>query len=130
MSLNDPLSNVLSKIDKAEEKGKNKIVVGPNSKTTRAVMNLLRDNKYIGKIDSFEDKKGGRLEINLLGAINKIGVIKPRFSSKVEEYKKYEKRFLPAFGFGFLIVSTNKGIMTQEQATKENLGGKLIAYVY
>ena len=70
------------------------------------------------------------IELNLLGNINKTGVIKPRHSVKVEGYQKFEKRYLAAFGFGFLIVSTNQGIMTQEDAITKKLGGKLIAYVY
>ena len=45
-------------------------------------------------------------------------------------YEKYEKRFLPAKGFGILIVSTPKGLMTHEEARKKKLGGVLIVYVY
>jgi small subunit ribosomal protein S8 len=130
MSLNDPLANVLSHILIEDRKGKGKILLSNNSKLIRIVLTLLKDNKYVGEIKETVDEKGGMLEVNLLGAINKIGVIKPRTQIKVADYKKYEKRYLPAFGFGVLIVSTNKGIMTQEEAIKQNLGGKLLAYVY
>lgn len=130
MSLNDPLANVLSHILIEDKKGKSLITLRNNSKTIRSVLNLLRDNNYLGEIKHTKDDRGGILAVNLLGAINKTGVIKPRHSVKVEDYKKFEKRYLPAFGFGFLVVSTNKGIMTQEEASKNNLGGRLIAYVY
>jgi len=130
MSLNDPLANVLSHILIEDRKGKRQIVVRNNSRLIKAVLNLLKDNNYLGEIKEIEDGKGGVLEINLLGAINKTGVIKPRYRVAASEYKKFEKRYLPAFGFGLLIVSTNKGMMTQESAVKNNLGGKLIAYVY
>ena len=66
----------------------------------------------------------------IISSINKTGVIKPKYSVKINEYEKFEKRYLAAFGFGFLIVSTNQGIMTQEDAITKKLGGKLIAYVY
>ena len=130
MSLNDPLANVLSHILTQDKKGKKSIITNHNSKVIKAVLTLLKKNKYLGDIKTTETGRGNALEINLLGAINNTGVIKPRHSVKVQDYKKFEKRYLPAFGFGFLIVSTNKGIMTQEDAAKQNLGGKLIAYVY
>lgn len=130
MTLNDPLANVLSHILIEDKKGRNQTVIGNNSKIIKEVLNLLKEHKYLGEAKPLKKGAGDALEINLLGAINKTGVIKPRYGVKVEDYKKFEKRFLPAFGFGFLIVSTNKGIMTQEEAIKQNLGGKLIAYVY
>jgi small subunit ribosomal protein S8 len=65
-----------------------------------------------------------------LNNINGCGVIKPRHSVKKDDYEKFEKRFLPAKGFGILIVSTPKGIMTQEGAKKEDSGGKLLAFIY
>jgi small subunit ribosomal protein S8 len=49
---------------------------------------------------------------------------------KTDEFEKWEKRFLPARGFGILLISTTKGIMTHEDAKKQHLGGKLLAYVY
>ncbi len=130
MTLNDPLANVLSHIMTEDKKGRKHTIIGNNSKMIREVLNLLKQHNYVGDIKETKHGLGNALEINLLGAINKTGVIKPRHGVKVEDYKKFEKRFLPAFGFGFLIVSTNKGIMTQEDAIKQNLGGKLLAYVY
>ena len=130
MSLNDPLANVLSHILIEERKGKEKVTLKPNSKIVKEVLAILRDNNYLGDVKEVVTSKGGYLEVNLLGAINKTGVIKPRYSVKIQDYKKFEKRYLPAFGFGFLIVTTNQGIMTQEKAIQKNLGGKLLAYVY
>jgi len=46
------------------------------------------------------------------------------------EYEKWEKRFLPAFDFGLLIVSTSQGVMTHKEAREKGIGGRLIAYVY
>jgi small subunit ribosomal protein S8 len=49
---------------------------------------------------------------------------------KRDQYEKWEKRFLPAVGFGILIVSTQKGVMTHATAIEQGMGGRLIAYVY
>ena len=68
--------------------------------------------------------------MNLLRNINDCGVVKPRFSFKVKDLEKFEKRYLPAKGMGILIVSTSKGYLTHEEAKKQNIGGRLIAYCY
>ena len=130
MSLNDTLANVMSHILIEDNKGKKEITVRPSSKLIINILKLLHENNYIGSFKEVKDLKGGYIIVNLLGNINKCGVIKPRYNVKSDNYEKFEKRYLPAYGFGFLIVSTNKGLMTGEDAIKNNMGGKLIAYVY
>ena len=130
MSLNDPLANVLSMIKSYESLGKRELVTKNNSKLIRTVLTILQDNKYLGSFEIEEDGKGGLLKLNLLGSINNVGVIKPRFSVKRGDYDSFEKRFLPARGFGILIISTNQGLLTHTDAKKRNLGGKLICYCY
>ena len=130
MSLNDPLANVLSHILIEDKKGRKTVTIKPSSKIVKDVLDIFNQKNYIGTYSENPDTKGSTLTLNLLGNINKCGVIKPRFNAKADEYEKFEKRYLPAYGFGFLIVSTNKGIMTQEEAVNKKLGGKLIAYVY
>lgn len=124
------MANVLSHIMTEDLKGKTKVIVKPSSNIIKKVLALLNERNYLGEIKPIDDGKGGKIEVSLLGAINKTGVIQPRHSVKLQDYKKFEKRYLPAFGFGFLIVTTNKGIMTHEEAIEKKLGGKLIAYVY
>ncbi len=130
MSLNDPLANVLSFIKNYETLGKKEIVTIYNSKTIRKILTILKEQGYLGDFEVIEDNKGGCLKINLLGKINKIGVIKPRFAIKKTDFEKYEKRFLPARGFGILIISTSQGIMTNEEAKQKGIGGKLLCYCY
>jgi small subunit ribosomal protein S8 len=126
MSLNDPLANVLSHITNVEKLNKKEVLVNDNNKTIRKVLDLMKENKYVGGYKETE----GKLNISLLGKVNKANVIKPRFSVKLEDYNKFEKRFLPAKDFGFLVISTSKGLMTHVQAKENNLGGRLIAYCY
>ena len=93
-------------------------------------LKIINENGYIGSFEVIKDGKSNLVKINLLGNINKCGVIKPRFPYKVEELNKFERRFLLARNFGFILVSTSKGLMTHEEARQKNLGGRLIAYVY
>ena len=128
--LNDPLANVLSYISNHEKLGRKEIVVGNNSIFIRQILTILNENNYVGEHKTIEDGKGSMLSINLLGTVNGIGVIKPRFNVKKTDYEKFEKRFLPAKDFGIIIVSTSQGLMTHIQAKEKNLGGKLICYCY
>lgn len=130
MAMNDTLAAALGKLLNAEKVGKNICVVSPISKMTTTVLDIMKDKHYIGEYKIIEDGKGGKIEINLIGGINNCGVIKPRFGVKKDGYTKFEKRFLPALGFGFMIVSTSQGIMIQSEAREKELGGKLIAFVY
>ncbi|MBI2564459.1 30S ribosomal protein S8 [Candidatus Woesearchaeota archaeon] len=128
--LNDPLANVMENIAQKENQGKKECILHPCSKFILNVLKLLQKNHYLGDQELVLDKRGGVLKINLLGRINKCGVVKPRFSVKVNNFEKFEKRYLPAKDMGILVVSTSKGLMTQEEAKKQNIGGKLLVYCY
>ena len=128
--LNDPLANALSKIMNNERLGKNTCKIKPISKVIKNIFKIMNEHGYIGDFKETEDGKGGFIEINLLGKLNKAGAIKPRYSVKADGYEKFEKRYLPAKDFGLLLVSTTQGIMTHDQAKKKKLGGVLLAYCY
>ncbi|MEK6854265.1 MAG: 30S ribosomal protein S8 [Nanoarchaeota archaeon] len=128
--LNDTLSNVLSVINNAEQRGMKQCSVKPSSKLITKVLEIMNSGLYIGSCKVIEDGKGDVVEISLIGAINKCGSIKPRFSVKIGSYEKFERRFLPAKDFGMLIISTTKGIMTHTDAKARGIGGKLLAYCY
>ncbi len=128
--LNDPLAAALAKIMNAEKVGKREVVIRPASKLIKTILNIMNEHSYLGSFEEMEDEKGGALKVNLLGNINKCGVIKPRFSTKYNTYEKWEKRYLPAKDFGIIIVSTSQGIMIHPQAGEKKVGGKLLAYCY
>ena len=130
MALNDTLANTLSNILNAEKKGKFVYIAKPASKMIKNVLNILHQRNYLGSLKIMEDSRGGSIEVNLIGNINKCGVIKPRFSIKCDEFEKFEKRFLPAKNFGILIVSTPNGLITHHEAKQQKIGGRLIAYCY
>ena len=128
--LNDPLSNAMSYILNNEQTGRTECLIKPSSKMTKEVFKVMKDNGYIGEFTEFEDSRGNYLKLNLIGSINKCGVIKPRYSVKANEFEKFERRYLPAKDIGILVVSTPSGIMAHTKAKAENKGGKLLAYCY
>jgi small subunit ribosomal protein S8 len=129
MSNNDHLAACLSKINNAEKVSKDEVVIFGISKMIKEVLSILQKAGYLGKIEYTENTKGGMITMQLISRINKCGAIKPRFKSPVSEIEKYEQRYLPAKGFGLLILSTSKGLVTND-AKKNNIGGKVLAYCY
>jgi len=125
----DLLSDALSTLTNGDMGGKKEVVV-PASNLLKEVFILLQKEGFIGEFEHMENNRGGQMKVELRGQINKCGSIRPRFSVRSDEYQKWEKRFLPAAGVGLLIISTSKGIMTQVEAQKSKVGGRLLAYVY
>jgi len=128
--LNDPLSNVMATINNAEQRAMKQCSVKPASKLIGKVLDIMNARRYLGSYSVIYDGRGNIVQIKLIGAINKCGTIKPRFSVQTGSYEKFEKRYLPAKDFGILVVSTPKGIMTHAEAKAKGLGGKLLAYCY
>ena len=130
MALNDPLANALSHILNCEKVGKSECLIKDSSKNIKKILELLKSMHYVGDFEEITTSRGSVLKLNLIGAINKCGAIKPRFPVQKENFEKYEKRYLPAKNFGVLIVSTSKGLMSHTDAIEKNIGGRLIAYCY
>ncbi len=130
MSMNDTLANAMSQMLNAERIGRTECTIKNVSKIIEIIISILKENEFIGDYELTNNVKGKFITVKLLGKINKCGAIKPRFPVKLDEYKKFEKRYLPASDFGVMIVSTSKGIMIHNRAIDQKLGGKLIAYCY
>ncbi|RLG91078.1 MAG: 30S ribosomal protein S8 [Candidatus Hecatellales archaeon] len=130
MVLNDPLANCLSTIMNNEMRNKRECIVFPASKLIGNVLKVIQRHGYIGEFEFIDDGRTGKFRIQLLGRINKCGVIKPRYSVKVKEIEEFEKRYLPAKDMGVLIISTPYGVLSHKEAIQKHTGGKLLAYVY
>ncbi len=126
----DPLANAMIAMKNAEMVGKREIIIKPASKLIGKVLKIMQEYGYIGEYEFIDDGRSGKFRVKLIGKINDCKAIKPRFKVKKTEYEKYEKRFLPARGFGILIVSTDRGVMTHYEAKRLGIGGRLIAYVW
>ncbi|HLC38442.1 MAG TPA: 30S ribosomal protein S8 [Candidatus Norongarragalinales archaeon] len=126
----DTLANGLNSMKVAEMKGRKLASVRPASKVMRQVLLLLQKRGFIGEFKFVDDGKSGEFKISLVGKINDIGAIKPRFPVSKKTWEKFETRFLPAKGVGLLVVSTSKGIMSHSDAQAQKVGGRLLCFVY
>ena len=127
--LHDPLADALSTIKNAEKVGKDSCVT-KSSKVIKAILKIMQEHGYIGVFEYIEDGRGGKFQVELKGKIIDCNSIKPRYATKVDEFEKWEKRYLPAREFGLLVLSTPKGIIDHKKAKQLRTGGKLLAYVY
>ena len=132
MQITDPIADMLTRIRNAGS-ARHETVDVPNSKMKKAIAEILLEEGYIKSFQLIEDGKQGIIRIVLKYGENKTSVIsglrrvsKPglRIYTNCEDMPKVMK------GLGIAIVSTSKGVMTDKQARKENVGGEVLAYVW
>lgn len=119
----DIVADGLNQIMNAKRAGKEEILVR-TGKFLIDILEIMKKRKYI---DFKEDKNKIKVKIKEL---NECKAIKPRYNVKYKDLDKYIRRFLPARNLGIIIISTSKGLITQEDAEKNKIGGSLIAYVF
>ncbi len=125
----DILADLFNIMKNAEVVGHKECLVDASG-LAKGILKVMQEHNYIGNFEFIDDGKGGKFKIELLGNINQCNVIKPRFSVKINEVIKWEKRFLPAENVGILILTTSMGVVDQYKAKKEKTGGQLLGFVY
>lgn len=132
MHITDPIADMLTRIRNANS-AKHETVDIPASNMKKAIAQILLDEGYIASYKVIEDDKQGVIRVTLKYGVNKAQVItglrrvsKPglRIYSNVEDMPKVMK------GLGIAIVSTSKGIMTDREARKQNVGGEVLAFIW
>lgn len=134
MAVTDSIADFLTRIRNAQQ-AKHRVVEIPMSNTKKRMTEILYEQGYIAKykfdaeagkqgiisIAIKYDKKTGIPTIKKMGRISKPGL---RKYSPVGDLPRIIN------GLGIAIISTSKGLMTDKQARKENVGGELMCYVY
>ena len=77
----------------------------------------------------YDDGRSGKFKIALLGKINECNALM-RLNYKVNQFEALERTLLPAPGLGTIVLSTNQGIMTLDEAEEKNIGGHTLCYIY
>ena len=130
MVLISVLADALKTILNAERAGKRQVLIHPSSKVIIRFLKIMQKRNYIGDFEVVDDRRGGKVVIELLGRINKCGVISPRFDIGVNEYEKWIANLLPSRQFGYIVLTTNIGIIDQDKARRKHVGGKLLGFFY
>ncbi len=130
MPSNNVLGNLFATIYNNEIRNKKQCLAVPGSSLASAVLRSMQKNRYIAEFEFIDDGIGGKFKIQLLGRINRCGVVSPRYSVNKSGFTRWERQFLPAVGVGILIISTPQGVMSHIEAQEKGIGGRLIGYVY
>jgi small subunit ribosomal protein S8 len=120
----DIVADALNQVMNAKKARKTNIILERHSRLLRNVFDIAKESGYL---DYSVDGNKLLVEIKQL---NEFKAIKPRYTVSVNRINHYVRRYLPAKNFGFVIISTNKGLMKHDEAQEKNLGGCLVAYVY
>jgi len=132
MQITDPIADLLTRIRNASS-AKHDTVEIPASNMKKSICQILVDEGFIKSFTVADDGKQGVITVALKYGANKTPVIqglkrvsKPglRIYSNVEDMPKVMK------GLGVAIISTSKGVMTDRQARKENVGGEVLAFIW
>ena len=132
MQVTDAIADMLTRIRNANS-AKHDSVKIPASNMKKAIAQILVDEGYIKGYTVEEDGKQGIMDVQLKYGPNKSQVItglrrvsKPglRIYTNVEDMPKVMK------GLGIAILSTPKGIMTDKDARKANVGGEVLAFIW
>ena len=131
MSMTDPVADMLTRIRNACTAGHKRVDV-PSSRFKAELARLLRENQYIADFKELDDE--GRPVLRLyLKYHNDLPVIRELHRVSTPGLRRYVKcREIPRVknGLGIAIVSTPKGLMTDRDARRANLGGELVATVW
>ncbi len=120
----DTVADGLNQIMNMKKARKSEVVLQKHSKLLREILDIAKENGYLDY-----STEGNKLKV-VVKNLNMIRAVKPRYTVKVDKINHYVRRYLPAKNFGFVIVSTNEGLMKHDEAEEKNLGGCVVAYVY
>lgn len=132
MTMTDPIADMLTRIRNANVV-KHETVDVPASNMKKELSRILLEEGFIRGYDVIEDGKQGIIRIQL-----KYGQTGERVISGLKRISKpgmrvyADKHDVPRVlnGLGISIISTSKGILTDKQARRENVGGEVICYVW
>ncbi len=132
MVMTDPIADMLTRIRNANN-AKHQQVTMPSSNIKKAIAAILLEEGYIKDVKYVEDDKQGIIEITLkygednskvISGLKRISKPGLRIYASKDEVPKVLN------GLGVAIISTSRGIMTDKQARKTNIGGEVLCYVW
>ena len=132
MQITDPIADMLTRIRNANS-SKHESVNVPCSKLRIEIAKILDKEGYIAGYEVIEDEIQGMIKINLKYGPGKQKVITGLKRVSKPGLRVYaSKENLPKVlkGLGIAIISTSKGIMTDKEARKANVGGEVLAFVW
>ena len=131
MSMQDPLSDMLTRIRNAQMAGKTSVEM-PGSKLKAGVARVLEEEGYIAGFEASMDGVKPRLRMNLKYFEGKPVIAEIDRVSRPSLRRYASKDELPKVrgGLGIAIVSTSRGVMTDRAARAAGVGGEVLCTVF
>ncbi len=131
MSFTDPIANMLTRIRNASRSHHEKVDI-PHSKIITSVAAILKEEGYVENFRVIKDNKQGLLRVYLRYINKKPAIIGLKRVSRPSVRVYADVKNLPRVlrGKGTVILTTSKGIMTDEKAREAHVGGEVLCYVW
>lgn len=131
MPVTDPIADYLTRVRNAV-KAKKKYVDIPASKMKISLSEILKNNNFIKDFVIFEDNKQNIIRVQLKYSVNGPALSGLRRISTPGLRKYVPADSVPKVlnGLGLSIISTSKGLLTDRDAKKANVGGEVICYIW
>ena len=132
MSVSDPISNMLTIIRNAVHTNKETVDIRA-SKLLEKMLGILKSDGYIADVRLLKDSKQGTLKVYLkynTGKKSAIMGIKRISKPGLRVYATGGKVPKVLNGLGTAVISTSKGVITDREARKLNVGGEVLCYVW
>ena len=123
----DVVADALNMIKNAKNAKKETVKITRISNLLIEILKIMKQKEAIQRYKINSDEKSVEITI---GKLSDCRSIKPRFTVTKDTIEKYRRRYLPSRNLGTVVISTNKGLVTHEEALNEKIGGSLIAYFY
>lgn len=132
MTMQDPMADMLTRIRNAQQAGISELSM-PSSKLKAAVAKVLQDEGYIDG-HAVTQGEGGKADLSITlryhGGKPVIEEISRMSRPGLRQYKAKDEIPQVKGGLGVVILSTNKGVMTDRAAREAGVGGELICSVF
>jgi len=132
MLVTDPIADMLTRIRNAQI-AKHDVVMIPASNMKKAIAKILLQEGYVKNVDFIADGLAGNIKITLKYVENKQSVIvglKRISRPGLRVYAPCDELPKVLGGLGVALISTSKGVMTDKEARKNQVGGEVLAYVW
>jgi small subunit ribosomal protein S8 len=132
MAMTDPIGDMLTRIRNATE-ARHAVVHIPASKTKRAILEQMLEEGYVADVSFLEDGKQGVLTVRLkydkagqsaIDGLQRLSKPGRRLYSPVEEIPRARS------GYGTVILSTSRGVVTDRKARELGVGGEVLCAIW
>ena len=133
MVVNDPIADLLTRIRNGQV-ARHDFITVPASNTKKAIAKILLSEGYVKAVDYIDDGLQGEIKITLKYLNGKqqpvIAGLKRISKPGLRVYARCDELPKVLGGLGIAIISTSKGLMTDKEARKNEVGGEVLAYIW